>query len=255
MTKKVIILGSGISGLFAAWACEQEGWQDFQIFTKVNLPPITSGFQYLHDPCDMELQKVSLVEKCIQADVPADMRAKLYSNKVYGRPGITNSLNKLTNTPKDIWDISQASNFLWGKYQSRIEPYNLDDFSKLNTLKADIIFWTIPLNLYSQQCDFVTSYVYSIPVKSPVNEVFYDISTNIPTYRFGVVFNQFFAESTQLSFTAAIPVKKVITFEGKLELKFPKNVVRIGRYGEWNKDVLAHDVYYKVRSVLNGKKI
>jgi hypothetical protein len=69
------------------------------------------------------------------------------------------------------------------------------------------------------------------------------------------MFNSFFAESTTEVLPGMIAVKKVVNgLEGTSSI-IPSNVLLIGRYGEWSKSVMAHNVYEKVKSIINDRKV
>jgi hypothetical protein len=252
MSRKVVIVGSGISALFTAWACEQEKDVDFHILSKSVLKPRVGGFQYLHGPCDLPVRKAILEENVLQNNISLQLCADLYSIKVYGRPGIKNSIDKIDEI-HHIWDLSQAVDYLWEKYKDKIEYGVIVTKEDFNKIPADIIFNTIPLNVFiSDGCSYTTAYVTTFPVKSHLNKVYYDILPESSTYRFGVIFGNLFIESTKHT-DNSIHVQKVIS---NLYIpEFPARVINVGRYAEWNKDVLVSDVYYRVRQVLNGKKI
>jgi hypothetical protein len=252
MTKKVVITGSGISALFTAWACEQEKDVEFKLLSKSVQKPKVVGFQYLHGSCDLSVRKSILEEKTIQNNIAPQICSDLYSLKVYGKPGIKNSIDKI-NEIHPIWDLSQAVDYLWEKYKDKIEYSVIATKENFNKIPADIIFNTIPLNVFEfHDCSCTTAYVTTFPVKSNLNQVYYDVLPESSTYRFGIIFGNLFIESTKYT-DYSIHVQKVISNQYIPE--FPARVINVGRYAEWNKDVLVSDVYYRVRQVLNGKKI
>jgi hypothetical protein len=232
----------------AAWACYNKGY-DVTIISDTKSKPLVSGMTYLHKPCDIpgSISRV-LQEAVLQENVPLDICAMSYSFKVYGCVNIPNSINKLSKpiSQKLIWDMSYAVDYLWQIFQDKITIFTIDvnDIFSLSE-KYDLVYCTIPRNIYDDSCKYSTSYLFYSKVKTNDNLVFYDISPSSPVYRFGVIYNQYFIESNSKISSTQISMDKVISCD-KLHLKFPDNVVLVGRYGEWDKSVLVSDVYEKV---------
>jgi hypothetical protein len=254
---KVIILGSGISGLFAAWACEQSGVNRnfIEIFSNDVKKPKAFGFQYLHDPCGIELGSHVLNEEILQKHVPIDACSSLYSLKLYGSMNVYNSVTKLSShsATSVIWNMNEAIDFLWNRYFHRINDMTIHDANELIELskKYDLVFSTIPLDKLYHNLSFQyrQSYVIVLSTSNSKNSVFYNVSPESHIYRSGTIFGEFFIESNvRLTYCeSSIEVKKVITKTSGINL--PNNVHLIGRYGSWDKSVMAHDVYDTVRSV------
>ena len=256
MHKRVAIAGSGISGLMAAWACEKSGmWIDGIIYSNSLIKPIVSGFQYLHEECELPLSHSSvLYESIVSNNYPFDICADLYSHKVYGKFGIHNSISKLekSNSEKRIWNLQEANDFLWLKYKDNIKERNFVEFEDLQQLglEFDLVISTIPMDVFFPQCESVDAYVMVKRTEEKSNKVFYDISPENSIYRYGHVFGDFFIESKDKIFENSRKVKKVIPSTYACDI--PENMLITGRYGEWNKSVLANDVFDKVKEFLNG---
>jgi len=253
MADKVAIIGSNVSGLFAAWACNNEGIKNIEIYSDTLYKPFVGGFQYLHDPCDLDLLSAQLQEKIIQKEFSLKHCSEMYSQKVYGRPDIKNSIDKISFTENTIWNLSQAVYILWDKFGSLVKERKINTIDDFKKIKADLIFSTIPISFFAPEaCSSRSAFVTSFHIDSEENQVFYDVNPDKPAYRFGVIFKQFFIESTKPSEDSK-EVKKVETLDKELIPKFPRNVIRVGRYAEWDKKVLVSDVYYKVRKKLSGR--
>jgi len=258
---KIAIFGSGVSGLFAYWACEQRGFEDKEITFYSNKieKPFALGFQYLHEKCGLDLKNYLLREEILQKTFPLKISSLMYSLKVYGNINTYNSVSKLLTrtiaTSNNIYNLNDAIEILWNKYKDKIIVSNqIKDIRNLIEVRNDfdIIFSTIPLNLLfpAEYFEYSTSYVMSCPIDNPTNCVYYDVSLGSSVFRLGVLFNNFFVESTEkLRYGDFVPIKKVVTFTG--DMKLPENINLIGRYGAWDKAILAHNVYKIVRSKFN----
>lgn len=247
---RVAILGCGVSGLFAAKACEDAGVQDFSIWSDYATMPKVAGFQYLHDNCGLSLHSEYLHEIVVQSNIPRDVCEKLYSIKVYNNEYTKNSISKLADN-RMIYNLEQAVQILWKKYSTIVQHFHATDERDLGMFQSyDKVFSSIPPTQFdgyhriSSDFHFKTAYVYTCTTKSLDNNVFFDVDPSNSVYRYGTLFGNFFMEANKLIMPKMATVRKVEDKE--YDLKFPDNVIPIGRYGEWNKEVLAHNVYYKV---------
>ena len=252
--KKVAVLGCGISGLMAAWACEEMGI-DYAIFDAKPKKPSVFGFMFLHKPCGIPLKASKLRQLIVPNDISISQASYLYSKKVYDSEFVESSLSSvIKNSVLDIYDMSKAINFLWARCKDKVEQKvfadigGAVDFSK----SFDLTFFTLPLNkLDSSGTYYYTdSFVLTGKVGYGDNFVFYDLRENNPlAYRWGYLFDHIFIES-RLKLSGSRKVKKVVFSENLPEV--PGNFILCGRYGAWDKKVLVHNVYEKVREILNG---
>jgi len=205
----------------------------------------------------MDLQKYVLSEEVIQKYLPLSICKKLYSLKIYGVDNIDNSVGKLVQNiqKRVIWNLNEAIDILWAKYKSKIKLREINCLSDLRAISDSfkIVFSSIPLDVFfhlsdnSESLEAKTAYVTLF--KSEVNlsqKVYYDVDPSSIVYRMGNMFGTFFIESTEpLSFGSPILIKKVEPSNISYGDLFPDNITLIGRYGSWNKEVLAHHAYYE----------
>ena len=250
---KVAILGCGMSGLMAAWACHRRNVR-FEIFADRSLFPKSYGFAFLHSNCDMPLKVCQLKQMIVPPEVEITEASKFYSLLVYGTEKLENSLTAAALHPDlTIWNIDEAAAFLFSQFAKQIQIKkleNLDGVIKFSE-SYDLIFSTIPLDVLDKQGNY--SYVQSFLTVQPSNDVrnivFYNggISLADGVYRWGTLFGTYFEEGKKKT---DISVKKVITAENLPSV--PENVILCGRYGSWNKRVLLHDVYSLALEKLDG---
>lgn len=253
----VVVLGSGMSGLFTCWACEKKGVpiNNIDIVSLPNIP-IAKGFQYLHKPCGLNLKPHILEESIVQDYFPRTVSSSLYSLKVYGKVGITNSIDRSVSFPviSSIYDMNEAISILWDKYKCRINDYEIKGVSDLFKYSEtyDKVFSTIPIyNYIDKSClESTIAYISTFIVSDCLNYVKYDVNPYSNIIRFGSIFNEFFIESLDnLGIEGTFRVVKVVKCNKSLEL--PDNVFLLGRYGAWDKTEMAHTVYEKVLEVLS----
>lgn len=251
---KVAIYGSGVSGLIASWACEKAGLEKVDLFSDAINKPGALGLNYLHRPCGIDGVRQGLLSQTIvQRDIPIDVCSKLYSLKLYGDANVSNSVGKMPvySTEKTIWNMEDAIDFLWNKYHQRILVSRIKDLDDLcaRSYSYDIVFSSIPLDkLCIGSFESTESFVAVFPTNSSNNEVFFDVNVESSICRYGTIWNRFFVESTKKLFVESHKMTKVIGYNGKIDL--PKNVFLVGRYGSWDKEVLAHNVYESVLDII-----
>jgi threonine dehydrogenase-like Zn-dependent dehydrogenase len=144
---KVIVLGCGPAGLFAAHAAVRAG-HEVAIFSKKRKSHMY-GAQYLHAPIpDLTDDSPSFQVEYRLLGTVAD-----YATKVYGEePPDFVSPEKLLGRHK-AWDIRRAYDRAWSMYEGRIvdwevKAHDLMDWSISN---LDVLISTIPLPLICQQ--------------------------------------------------------------------------------------------------------
>ena len=255
---KIAILGSGFSALFADLACHHLGFDDVTVYSLTKSPPKVRGFQYLHEPCGLRLNYYSMTE-LVESPFPVEISSVMYSLKVYQKTDVKNSVHHFSTNEfgfqayqHHIYNLDEALALLWPKFEGKIHYESITpEILKDLTSRFDYVFSSIePFTEYKQ---YVTSYVADFPVKIPYNAVYYIVDLSNPIYRCGSIFGRFFVESTTKMYSNSMPVIKVISPPDVQSLA--PNLIPIGRYGEWNKEVLISDVYHKVKKVLNANTL
>jgi hypothetical protein len=255
----IAIFGSGISGLLAFWACEQSGFsvKDISMFSDKIDKPLALGFQYLHSSCGIGLKSYTLLEEMLHKEYPMDVSSILYSLKVYGKEDVPNSITKIAghyNKVSQIYNMNEAIDLLWKRYSGQIIIDKVDSMGELveKSKKFKIAFSSIPLNclLAPDYFEYSKTFVSTFDTNEIKNKVYYDVSLNSPIIRQGSLFGKYFIESVEApKIGNAILMKKVASCT--LDLHIPNNLYLIGRYGAWDKSILAHNVYEDVRRVLS----
>ena len=247
---KVAILGSGISGLLAAWACQSSD-VDYEVYSTDAAPPKPFGFTFLHSPCGIPLQPQTLIQIVVPPDVSVEEASKFYSKKVYGTNVIGSSLPYVFANPEiEIYNMSEAVKFLWNATHRKRKTFrDLDEVIRFSE-GFDVTFSTIPIDRLDHDTHyfFVESFVEIRKFDAPChNVVFYNGGVNAVAYRWGHLFGQYFEEKRERPGT---PVRKVAFVKNMPEV--PSNLILCGRYGAWDKSILSHNVYDMVLEKIDG---
>jgi len=251
---KAVIFGSGLSGLFAAWACHEKGI-DYVVYTNRVEKPKVRGFMYLHHHCGLPVRSALLTQVVVPEGVDPEKASKFYSNLVYKNPETPNSLKYAYNEPiVTIWNMTQAVNHIWELIRSRVKLRTIRDLDEVISItgkEAEIGFSTIPLPKLDREglYYFVDSYVtVALKPEAKENIVYYNGGlVGESAYRWGVINGQRFSESRE---KPGVTVHKVV-FANYMP-HVPDNVMLVGRYGAWDKSQMAHIVYEKVKKALES---
>ncbi len=254
---KAIIFGSGLSGLFAAWACESKG-VDYVVYTDRVVKPKVKGFVYLHEKCGLPVSSSKLRQIVQPENVSCDQASDYYSQMVYASPSIPNSMKYVYDNPVvTIWNMSEAVDHIWGVISDRVKlrtMRDLDEVLSVTTKEANVGFSTIPLTDLDKEGIYysVESYVTVTPdPTASVDFVCYNGGLkDEKAYRWGSINGQAFRESRE---KPGKSVRKVVF--AKYMPRVPDNLHLVGRFGAWDKSQMAHVVYDKVTRVIDEQRI
>jgi hypothetical protein len=260
---KVAILGAGMSGLVAAKALYDMDITNFNMFDKcVSNVSQQKGLHYLHGNCNLPLEPHRLENFVFK---PIDMKSEenvQYSRKVWGNDKVLN--NSLVDLPSEtiVYDFRKAFDILRNKFAICVYACNIDrEFVKSCQQEYDLTICTIPMKVLFPNaiCESETVYVSEgLPDDVELNDftVAYNIHMDVPWYRASKVFGQTYTEYVGAHPTA-IPIKKIKTQTSmNLQNVFEKNkIMMVGRFSEWNRKRLVHQVYDIVQKGVTGLKM
>lgn len=262
-TKRAAILGCGPSGMFAAHAFVQAGWE-VTIYSKPRKSHMF-GAQYLHSPIP------GLPERRITIEYQLRGSAAVYAEKVYGhkKPVAVSEVSATTLVGQHpAWDIRAAYDEAYSLYEGLIIPV------EINTSWIDGEFgnpaakghWsaivsTIPapsLCARFEEHMFHSTRVWAAgdapelgrlsPVTVPANTVVCNGEPDIAWYRCANVFGHN---------TCEWPHDRKPPVSGLAEVMKPirtdcscyPTITRLGRYGQWQKGVLTDEVYVRAAKI------
>lgn len=260
MSKKVLVLGCGPAGLFAAHAAEMAGYDP--IIASKKRKSEMYGAQYLHEAIP-EATGTSPFQVSYITEGPVDG----YRDKVYG-PDFRGTVS-----PEDLqgnhvgWDIRSTYDILWMRYQGKIINFELTNIMDVESLMAEhmpahvISSVPAPLLCSNPGHQFVSQDIWAIgdapergifsPITKPLNTVVCNGNYDVSWYRAANILGYH---------TVEWPFNKRPPIEGLAPVKKPlgtncdclTTVHRVGRYGRWEKGVLSHTAFFETYAGLGG---
>lgn len=248
----VCILGAGMSGMVVAKALDDMDIE-FDIYDKCETNVSQQkGLHYLHGDINLPLKPFKLKNLVIRP-TEIDVRDNvLYSMKVWGNANMLN--NSLVDLPEEInvYDFRHAYEILTDYYSERVIKMDIQR-SMLSGLQHeyDLIISTIPLYVLfpEYQCEYETVWASDVlPQDVELKDfmVMYNIVSDVSWYRCSKVFGQISAEYVSRHIDAH-PIKKIKTCEkvgiDSMHLMRNEHILLVGRFSEWNRKRLVHEIY------------
>lgn len=256
---KILVLGCGPAGLLAAHAASVTG-HDVKIASKKRKSEMF-GAQYLHSyipQIDAGPGK--------SVDYKLVGTAEGYRQKVYGNDWSGQVSPDALGNVHVAWNIRRAYDELWDLYGSYVIDTTFTreatpTFLRDNPTGADFVVNTIPAPVLciNPEHQFLGQDVWALgdapergvfnPVQVPPQTIVCNGEPDVGWYRTANVFGRS---------TTEWPAKRKPPVEGVAQVVKPlkttcdcwPDVLRLGRYGKWEKGVLAHEAYYDLESKL-----
>lgn len=260
---RVAILGAGPAGLLAAHAAKLNGFEPY-IITAPGGPSKLYGAQYLHE-------RIPGIPHDPPVQVQVELRgtADDYREKVYGADYRGPVSPQVLSGGHYGYDIRQAYDWLWREYQARIDLFQFSPKSFVGLAANQdryyaYFFSSIPMVqlCYQAEHDFQTQQIYAIgdapelgiecPVRTEDNMIRYDATRETSWYRASRIFGHSTAEWPATRKKPPISGLAVVSKPLSTTCTCGPNVIRIGRYGQWKKGVLAHTAFEQVDRILKG---
>ncbi len=253
--RRVAILGCGPSGMFAAHAFVSNGW-DVTIYSKKRRSWMY-GAQYLHSPIP------GLPEQRITVDYQLRGTADGYRDKVYGpNTNIKVSPESLVGQ-HPAWDIRAAYHEAYDRYHgitvnAAITPeFFRSEFDNPDSAGYwDLVVSTVPAKLLCTNPlhEFLSQKVWAAgdapdrqqysPVSVAPSTVVCNGDPEIAWYRCSNVFDHVTCEWPE---DRKPPISGVAAVEKPVSTNCDcrPGIVRLGRYGAWQKGILVDEVYVR----------
>lgn len=222
------------------------------------------GAQYLHMPIPGMTENLGKDVDYILKGTAEEYRKKVYGNNPDFRRGMKVSPEDL-ETRHTAWDIRRTYDNLWDAYVDAVSDHDVNSDTVpylLEALKPDVTFSTVPAHLLCFDLGvhhFTYEEVYAIG-DAPERGVFCPVSVEPQTivcngesspawYRAANVFNR---KTAEWPVNHKPPINDVSLIQKPLHTDcscFP-DVVRLGRYGKWQKGALSHEAFITARDFL-----
>lgn len=251
---KAAVLGYGPAGLIAAKTLVDEGI-DVDVIGAGG-KSVIGGAQYLHEPI-LNAEHVTEPEGHIEFVKIGDRDG--YAEKIYPDASFQVSWDNYEGC-QPAWALGPVYDILWGYFQDRLIHDTLEGMSlvKLHqTGKYDIIFSSIPahalcLGIHAFPRVSIKLVPWS-PIEDLNNVVMYSGRESETWYRTSVIFGEAWSE-----YGGAATART----ESRLGFKplgtncdCHPYVVRIGRFGLWDRKILLHHVPHQVRAALKERAV
>lgn len=249
----VVVLGCGPAGLISAYAAERE-FQARVVILSVKRPSQLFGCQYLHQPIPgISEDEGTLVRYRLQGTI------EQYREKVYGSLTPPVSPQQFAGDHY-AWDLRAAYARLWEMYEPNIVGVKIRPLDIVPMMEhyseADAFISSIPAPNLCQVGSRHTEISVpcwaigdapelgvSVPVGCDPFTVVCDGTKDTGWYRVSNVFGHQTVEWP--GHRAKPPLSEVVPFEKPLstDCDCMPSILRVGRYGRWQKGVLSHEAY------------
>lgn len=237
---KVAVLGCGPAGLLACHAAVRAGHSPV-VFSRA-VPSAIGGAQYLHQaiPGITKADPDGVVEFVKYGNEHG------YAKKVYNDPYAKTSWYDYEEGPHNIWNMRRAYDKLWKKYSPLITDLKLDHAAAASLCRTfPLVMNTVPMihlcgedHLFESQDVWI---VYGKMHERGEDRIIYDGTGDFPWYRWSYIFGWVGIEYGQLTkheLDATHITKPLVT-----TCECLPEMVRLGRYGRWQKGQLIHHAY------------
>lgn len=264
---RAAILGSGPAGLLAAHACALNGVEP-RIFS-LGEPSTLYGAQFLGSRVPEIRAPATVIDISMRGTEP-EYRAKVYGE---GYKGPVSPLHFVGQ--RQIIDIRYVYRWLWERFADRIEGLKFDRFDYGLITNAmlkgefDHVFSSLPAKDF---CIDVVNHTFTstkifacgdapaldvvCPIRVPERSIVYCGNKDASWYRASNVFDHCTVEWPALD-RRQPPVYGTVAVYKPLSTSCTchPRVVRIGRFGEWKKGVLAFNAFVKVHEHLKKRGV
>ena len=237
---RIAVLGCGPAGLMAAHAVVMSGHEPM-IFSK-KVPSSIGGAQYLHKP----IPKITRERPDGQVNFIKYGTEQGYAKKVYDDPYAHTSWYDYDEGHHQIWNLRSAYDKLWKRYEPIIVDIKLDYEVTRSLLRAfPRVMSTVPLvHLCGKdhRFDFQDVWiVYSQAKEGGENRIVYDGTEDFPWYRWSYIFGWRGIEYSKPCKEAvnAVHIRKPLLSPCDCH----PEILKLGRYGAWQKGILTHHAY------------
>jgi len=261
MKDAVAILGCGPAGLLAAHAAVQME-HPIKIIS-VKKPSIMFGAMYLHKP----IPEVTSPDPGFMVKILKTGSSWQYAEKVYGDRHAMVSWDKFDEGEVPAWDLKLAYRVLWDLYEGAIHDLKLtpDAVWSLTTNYRHVVS-TVPLRSICYEPDkhqFRSQRIWVHHGEQPQdalwdeNLMHYNSTPEVEWYRHSIIRGYMSWEyahepihAEEHGFELSSGFKPVYS-----TCPCHPAVLKVGRYGAWDKHQLSHHAYFKTLEALEPSRV
>lgn len=257
-SSEVIILGAGISGMLAAWACEQRG----RSFTIVDrgpleiLPRLVRGCVYLHEPCGLnEVIRSQILHTSVLPYPGAESAwwSRIYHHKIWGeRAYEPNSIDKYVGEAV-IWSMNDALAYLYSCYRDYVDIREVDWIQVRAWLDLGRkVISTIPLGALFPSIPRIGQSLWIWQAAMPGEQgsfayTTYNVDPDVAWYRMSTMFGHLSVEFCQEpEGLSAARFKKIVSVDMRDLDRLHPHLLFTGRWARWQRGFLSHMAYEAV---------
>jgi hypothetical protein len=248
MAEVVYVLGCGPAGLLAAHAVALAGHEPRILSRKVKSE--IGGAQYLHS----EIPGIARPEEAWTITFIKCGSMQGYAKKVYGDPDMKTSWETYEKGDHEVWNMRQAYDRLWAEYEHQIQDIQLNPTDVEHLAEHTFVISTVPkmaLCPDPQNYDWHQQPVwirYGQTVRDCIalpEEIIMSGNEEDVWYRQSNLFGWKGVEFP-------VEVGGSVRIMKPLSTTYPgvPGVLHLGRYGEWRKTVLVHEVFHRAHQFL-----
>lgn len=250
MDKPVAILGCGPAGLLAAHALAQRGIP-FGIFS-VPAKSRLGGAQFLHE----SIPGLTSEEPDAMLTYRLEGDPMVYKQKVYGdNPNVDFVSMAFVGNGQQVpaWSLRDLYDRLWEVFGSMVNGTVIDaTWLKENVEEFSAVISAMPRDRICEPWSNHTFHYHQVRILNeainpsvPDNEIWYDGTKDRSWYRMSNIFG---VGSTEWGMSVRPPMSDLVTVNKPLRTNCDcwPDFIRVGRFGRWEKGVLAHDGYKRV---------
>lgn len=252
---QVTVLGCGPAGLLAAQGAKDAGAQVTIVSNKVKSR--ISGAQFIH----LEIPDLGVEES--EVHIIKRGTAENYAKKVYDDPAHMTSWENYANGEIiPAWSMADVYDALWDIWETKIVGQTITDgtIKWIENGTSDMLISSIPaptLCLHPDEHRFAANEVAITTGECAAsrNSIIYNGDGRVPWFRSSFLFgacSMEFGTHPRKRATKGPPLdaRVVIKPQGN-DCDCRQQWRRVGRYGKWQRGILAHGAYFEVNSVLS----
>lgn len=259
---RVAVLGCGPAGLIAAHAAVMQR-HDVIVFSKKRKSQMY-GAQYLHRP----IAGISEPLNYVTVDYQLRGSVLAYREKVYGKDlnGDQQSSVEALESSHEAWDIREAYDRLWELYGPEVQDTDLSRHIAIDNIirMADLVISSVPapvlcLSGHSFQGQQVWAageahdQGITLPYPCPENTVICNGEDAPAWYRLSNVFGVKTVEWPVWVPRPPVGHPAAVVKPLRTNCDCYGSIMRVGRYGRWQKGALSHEAYdLTVQATLGG---